>query len=128
MFRCDPHRVPSKILEPLAWEKVLSFATDPEFCRRVFEKVKAHHKENPQRQDIERQKAKLYGVNSQVEALSERIAELPKEVSADPLYRQLAKLQDIQKELEESLVSLKNGGMTSFEHYQFLLENHSPHL
>jgi hypothetical protein len=36
-------------------------------------------------------------------------------VSADPLYRQLAKLQGIQTEHEQSLVDLKNGGMTNFD-------------
>ena len=115
MFKCDPHRVPSKILEPAVWEKVLSFATDPEFARKIFAKVKEQHKANPKRQDTERLKAKLHGVHSQVEALSERIAELPKGVNADPLYRQLAKLQGIQTEHEQSLVDLKNGGMTNFE-------------
>lgn len=40
---------------------------------------------------------------------------MPKGVNADPLYRQLAKLQGIQAEHEQSLVDLKNGGMTNFE-------------
>jgi site-specific DNA recombinase len=115
MFKCDPHRVPSRILEPAVWEKVLSFATDQEFARKIFEKVQKHHKENPQRQDMERLKAKLFGVNSQIDALSERIAELPKGVSADPLIRQLAKLQNVYREHEDALVELKMNGKTNFD-------------
>jgi hypothetical protein len=115
IFKCDPHRVPSKILEPIVWEKVVSFATHSEFAQRIFEKVKSHHKENPQRQEIERTKAKIFGVNSQIEALSERIAELPKDVSAEPLFRQLAKLQAAQKENEKVLADLKNGSLTNFD-------------
>jgi len=49
MFKCDPHRIPSKKLEPIVWEKVVSFATDPEFMKTVFEKVKSKHESNPLR-------------------------------------------------------------------------------
>jgi hypothetical protein len=31
IFRCEPHRVPAKKLEPLVWGKLTSFLTKPEF-------------------------------------------------------------------------------------------------
>ena len=52
-------------------------------------------------------------MNSQIEALSERILELPKGVSAEPLDRQLGKLQSLQKDHEEHLLKLKQNGKSS---------------
>lgn len=115
MFKCEPHRVPAKVLEPALWDKVVAFATNPEFAKRIFEKVKSPHKENPELKEKERIQAKLCGVKSQIDALSERLAELPKGISADPLFRQLAKLQAIQSEHEAALQTIKNGGMTSLD-------------
>ncbi len=136
IFKCDPHRVPAKILEPAAWSKVHSFVTDELFMRRIFEKVKMHYEQNPKTKELEQARAKLFGVNSQIEALSERISELPKEVSAEPLYRQLGKLQSIQKDLENAVQKFKLNGkscldriakLSTFEefarHYKKLLAN-----
>ncbi len=93
IFRCDPHRIPAKKFEPVAWQKVIEFITDASFIRRILEKVRERHDENPKRKDIKRLKAKTSGVSSQIEALSERLAELPKGISATPIYKQLERLQ-----------------------------------
>ncbi len=112
-FKCAPHRVPAKKLEPLVLEKVQTLLTDPRFMRELLKRVEAHHRENPRRKDEERLKAKLFGINSQIEALAERLAELPKTVSAQPIYRQMAKLELVKQEHEGSLMRLKANGQTS---------------
>jgi len=115
MFRCEPHRVPSKKLEPLIWEKVKSFVTEPDFMRDVFSLVQKQHEENPHQKDRERLKAKIGGITSQIDALSERLSELPKTVSAQPIYKQMEKLQMIKEGYENDLVQLDQGGKTSFD-------------
>ena len=115
LFRCEPHRIPAKKLEPLAWEKVCEFVTNPIFMKKVLEEVRKHHESNPLRRDMERFKAKIFGINSQIEALSERLAELPKSVSAAPIYLQMEKLERIKKEYEESLLELKAGSKNSLD-------------
>lgn len=115
MFQCEPHRVPLKKLEPAVWSKLSEFISNEDFCRRVLERVRARHEENPHRKDMERLKAKILGVNSQVDALSERLAELPKEISAAPIYKQLEKLQAVKMNHEEALVQLRSGGANSLE-------------
>ena len=115
MFQCSPHRIPAKKLEKAAWEKVVQFITDEDLVRRILEKVRARHEENPHRKEMERLKAKILGVNSQIEALSERLAELPKSVSAVPIYKQLEKLQGIKTDHDEALIKFRSGGVTSFD-------------
>jgi len=54
-------------------------------------------------------------MNSQIDALSERLAELPKSVSAAPIYKQMERLQLAKDEQEEALARLRGGGATSLE-------------
>lgn len=115
MFHCNPHRIPAKKLEAAAWEKVVEFITDEGLVRRILEKVRARHEENPHRKEMERLKAKIMGVNSQIEALSERLSELPKGVSAAPIYKQLERLQGIKTDHDEALIKFKSGGVTSVD-------------
>jgi Recombinase/Recombinase zinc beta ribbon domain len=115
IFRCEPHRVPSKKLEPMIWEKVKSFVTEPDFIRDVFTRVIKQHEENPHQKDRERLKAKISGINSQIDALSERLSELPKTVSAQLIYKHMEKLQMIKVGYENDLVKLDQGGKTSFD-------------
>lgn len=115
MFKCEPHRVPAKKLEPAAWEKIMQFVTDKEFTKRVLERVRKQHEADPKRKDTERLKAKISGLNSQIDALSERLAELPKTVSAVPIYKQMERLQAAKEEQEETLLRLRNDGTTSLD-------------
>jgi site-specific DNA recombinase len=115
LFQCDPHRVPAKKLEPLVQEKFKLLMTDQAFMKAILKKVKLHHQENPHRKDEERLKAKIFGINSQIEGLAERLAELPKTVSAMPIYKQMERLELIKKEHEEGLLGLKSTGTTSLD-------------
>ncbi len=115
LFRCEPHRVPAKKIEPAAWEKIVQFVTDEKFTRRVLALVLKQHEINPLRRDTERLRAKIMGVNSQIEALSERLAELPKAISAAPIYKQMERLQATKEEHEALLLVLKRDGVTSME-------------
>lgn len=108
IFHCEPHRVPAKRVEPLVWDKFVEILTDTEFMKRIFEKVRLIHGKNPHRKEEEQLKARLSGLNSQIEALAERLAELPKEVSAAPIYKKMAELESRKKDLTEALMSLKS--------------------
>jgi site-specific DNA recombinase len=103
VFHCDPHRVPAKKLEPLVWSEFLRFVNDPKFVQMIFRNVQALHQENPHRKERERAKEKLFGVTSQIEALAERLSELPKSVSATPIYAQMERLEGVKKEQELAL-------------------------
>ena len=77
--------------------------------------------------EIERLRNRTYSINSQVEALTLRLAELPKEVSAAPIYKQMEKLEIDKRELDEKILKLKDSEMekeipTDAISYQKLLE------
>ena len=78
--------------------------------RGILTRVREHHKANPTRKEQERLRAKISGISSQLDALGERIAELPKAVSALPLYKQMERLETLRKEHEESLAELSATG------------------
>ncbi len=58
--------------------------------------------------EIERLKNKIYSINAQVESLTLRLAELPKEVSAAPIYKQMEKLEGDKKLLELQILKLRD--------------------
>ena len=69
----------------------------------------------PERVEIERLRSKIMGVSSQIEALSERLSELPKEVSAAPIYRQLERLQQVKVDHDLTIDNLKSGGQAGLD-------------
>ena len=83
--------------------------TDTPFMHLMFEKVQKLHQENPFLKDRERLKSKVIGVQSQIEVLAERLSELPRSVSPQPIYRQLEKLEAVQKEYGAQLAKMKEG-------------------
>ncbi len=60
-------------------------------------------------------KAKVYGVTGQIDGLAERLAELPKSVSAAPIYKQMERLEEIKRDYDDELANLKSTGKTSFD-------------
>lgn len=79
---------------------------------KILERVR-EHAENPARKEQERLKAKIYGLASQLDALAERIAELPKTVSPEPIYRQMERIEGLKKEHEAGLLNLAMTGGTA---------------
>jgi hypothetical protein len=75
--------------------------------------VTKHHEANPARKEQERLKAKISGISSQLDGIGERIAELPKTVSAGPLYKQMERLERLKKENEAGLLTLATGGQAA---------------
>jgi site-specific DNA recombinase len=115
VFKCEPHRVPAKKLEPLVKDLFQKFLTDRNFMKQIHAKLKARHEENPHRKDEERVKAKIFGLNSQLDGLAERLSELPKSVSAAPIYKQMERLGSLKSELEIELKIIKESGRSSLD-------------
>ncbi len=110
MFKCDPHRIPSKVIEPLVWSEFSKFMNDPKFVKETFKRAQALQKSNPGAKESDRIKAKLSGINSQTEALTERLSELPKGVPAAPIYKQMEKLEGLRAELALMLEKMTDTG------------------
>lgn len=103
IFDCEPRRVLAKKLEPLVTEKVEAILFQDQFVKVLFDKLKAKVKENSSVSEVNSLKAQIYGFNSQIDALAERLSELPKEVTAAPIYKQMANLEKRKGEVLELL-------------------------
>jgi site-specific DNA recombinase len=107
-FKCSPHRVLAKKLEPLVIEKVEELLFNETFSKHLFEKLKLKNENTGVGSEVNSLKSKLYGISSQVDALVERLSELPKGVSARPIYKQMKSLEErkslIESNLEQMLV------------------------
>lgn len=93
-----------KILGPLVWNEFLKLLKDDNFIMSLREQVIKIHAENDSAKVYAQLKAKLYGLNSQLDALAERVAILPKAVSPGPLFKQMEKIETNKKEIEERLL------------------------
>lgn len=113
IFRCEPHRVPAKKLEPMVWQELTRFLTDKQFVAQMLEKVRVLNRENPQKKEREYVKGRIAALNSQLDGLAERVAELPKGVSAGPLYKQMQKIEAVKVDMESKLLSLGVDGRTA---------------
>jgi site-specific DNA recombinase len=107
LFKCDPHRVPAQKLEPLVWGEFLKLLEDEKFILELREKVKSIHANDDVVKDGERLKSKLYGLNSQIESLAERLAILPKTISPGPIFKQMEKLELLKNETSTKLMNVK---------------------
>lgn len=142
LYKCDPHRVPAKKLELVVWQEVVKFLTEPTFISTMLDEYKKAHKVNPEMQEKARLKSKLYGINTQLDAAAERLSQLPKAVSASPIFKQMEKLETTKKEVEEALFKIQQGSqnttdvlvkLSTFEEFadryrKFLKDNAEPEI
>ncbi len=106
-FKCDPTRVQAKKAEALVWAEFCKLLENKNFLVALQNKVKALHSKDDKKTEREKLKTKSYGLNSQLDALAERIAMLPATVSAVPLFKQMEKLEAAKKDVEERLLMVK---------------------
>lgn len=106
IFDCEPKRVLAKKLEPLVTSKVEAILFEDDFVKIIFEKLKMKVKENSSSSVASSLKAQVHGFNSQINALAERLSELPKEVTAAPIYKQMTILEKRKEEALEQLDKL----------------------
>lgn len=105
-FKCEPHRVLAYKLEPLVWNEFLKIIESEKLILELHAKVKKIHEENNSIKESAKLKSKLYGLNSQLEALAERLAILPSTVSPTHLFKQMEKVEAAKKEVEEKLLRI----------------------
>lgn len=107
IYNCDPHRIPAEKAESLVWqeiERLLTGNLSQNLLSVAMNKRNANHYSN----EIDRLKNKTYSINAQTDGLTLRLAELPKEVSAASIYKQMEKLEVEKKALDERILQLKD--------------------
>ena len=107
LLTCTPHRVLAKKLEPVVWDEVKKIIVDQTFARNLLtEAIEAYHNQSDLKEK-DNLKAKIHGYSSQLDAIAERLTQLPKSVSPTPFFKQMEKLERLKKETEAKLLALK---------------------
>ncbi|MBY0385202.1 recombinase family protein, partial [bacterium] len=108
LFDCgNPRRFSGWKMEELVNSKVLEILSDRSFSEKLFKKAKELHSGNRGDKELKRLEALLTGYNAQLEAITERIAELPKTISAKSFYTQMEKIEDKRREAESLLLTAR---------------------
>lgn len=105
---CDGelHRLQAIKIEPLIWKDVKNFLTGS-LAKELLAQAKARTSATSTDQSKrERLEASATKVETQIEALAERIAELPKGIDPKSLYKQLERLQANKETIVTDLVAL----------------------
>ena len=126
-FKCDPHRVPATKLEKVVLDHIHNLIKSPKLIRGIVEEAQKIHAEDGGQKEMKRLQIKVSGYNSNLEALVERLSELPKGVSASIIFNQMEKLEIAKKEALDKISVLKgsSGGFRElpidFQSYQSFL-------
>jgi site-specific DNA recombinase len=105
--RCYPQRFSSDKLEPVVWNAVKDFLLKPEFFTEILLEAKTLSELNTPKKEIERKLNKIYEINMQLDALSERLGLLPKSVNPKHVFDQMEKLSLQKQSLEDEVKKLK---------------------
>jgi hypothetical protein len=95
--RCDPQRVLAEKLDPIVWKAVKYFLLVSEFFTEILLEAQTQSELQTPKQDIERKQNKIYEINMQLDALSERLGLLPKSVNPKHVFDQMERLS-VQKD------------------------------
>jgi len=102
-------------LEALVVDEVKKLITSPELSKKLLEKAKVLHAKNKDVKAGDDLKQKLFGLNSQLDAIAERLVELPKEVSAAPIYKHMARIETDKIEVRKAIAEMKERGVVRKE-------------
>ena len=108
VFSCEPHRILAKKIEPVVWDSVKEFLQKPSVAKVIFSEAKEKAIAAKGVNEAEKVQRKIAGVTSQIEALAERIGQLPPGIDPKVLFDQLAKLQRAKADLETELATKQN--------------------
>lgn len=99
-FTCFPFRVQARKLEPLVWKEVERLLSEPALAQGIIEKGNVIYKRRAMPKHASEGQRRIQTIQGQIELLAERLATLPKEISPEPVYRQMKRLEAERTSLE----------------------------
>lgn len=107
IFRCEPQRILAKKLEPFVIEKTRELLMSDELAKELIRIANEAFEQGSPKKEMDRLKAGVYGYNSQLEALAERLGELPKNVNPRPIFTQMEKIEGLKRAAEERIYEIE---------------------
>jgi site-specific DNA recombinase len=106
--KCQPYRIQAKIIEPLIWKDIEQVLSDEKMATHLIESAKNIHRTNGSVVESENLRQKLSGIEHQLDSLSDHLSRLPKDVPAQPIFKQMTKLDETKQALQAQLERLLN--------------------
>ena len=104
MHNCgSPTRFSAERVHELVLEKVTKLIQSEHVASKLLTQAKGIDKKDPIKAEIRRYQNRKINVDRKLEMLTERLTELPKEVSATPLYGKMENLQKQRDQLDRNL-------------------------
>jgi site-specific DNA recombinase len=113
VFECKPNRVLCKLIEPAVWNEVVKLLSGPMLAKSIVGEAQKFHRDHNHVPEQERLQTKVVGIEGQIEALAEHLANIPKGVSPGPIFSQMQKLEALKKEVEGQRRELEDSGEIS---------------
>lgn len=113
LLNCEPKRVLANKIEPLVWQEVSKFLTSPKMLEEMRKEIEIKSKGDEGLKERERLKAKISGMNSQLDSLTERLSMLPKALSPISFFKQMEKIELMKQELEGRLLESNRTAFSS---------------
>ena len=110
VFSCPTMRVLGKIAEPTLWQSILEIFENPKLVGALVAEGKKVFEKRNSKPDEERLKRKIQGLQIQLEALTERLSQLPKNVSASTIFKQMEKIETLKLQDEALLAEVEAKG------------------
>lgn len=107
IFKCSPHRVPAVKLEQVVVDELFKLLSSDQILKDLFAEAKAISNENSTEKERLKLKSRESSYLKQLEALSARLAELPINVSAQSIYLQMAKIENLKTSVSEQIQKLQ---------------------
>ncbi len=104
MHNCSsPTRFSAKKVHELVLEKITDLIQSEQMAKKLLAQAKGIDKKDPIKVEIRRYKNRKTNIDRKLEMLAERLTELPREVSAKPLYGKMSNLQKQKEEIDKLL-------------------------
>ena len=103
---CHPRRVLASRLEPAVWDQVEVLLRKPEVAERLLSEARKNAVDHGSEKEKDRIKQRIYGYNSQIDSLTERLSQLPKSIPATSIFKQMEKIEGLRIEEEKKIRTL----------------------
>ena len=104
MHNCSsPTRFSAERVHELVLEKVTNLIQSEQIAKKLLTQAKGIDKKDPIKVEIRRYQNRKINIDRKLEMLTERLTELPKGISATPLYGKMETLQKQRDELDRNL-------------------------
>lgn len=125
--KCEPYRVPTKVIEPLVWSDVIQVLTDPGLARSLILEAQQAFSEEDVEKQARRAQDKAAECERQIESIVEHVGHLPKNLSPAKFFTRMEKLEEEKRAWADEAMRLRqskvgNEPPASLESYQSFVD------